>query len=522
MADAAQRRKLRQEMALKKQNHKDNNTKLLETYSYYNRDNALLPKLEKMLKDEAVVFKPRDTKTIYDKITKNDKKFGSELIKLIESFINLGKSRRMDTNSLKHLLSKNPNSKSDFMLERQKIFLQFALPILDKYDRVLKERNEIDFNDMINRAADEIQNQKPNYKYIIIDEYQDISFSRFNLIKAIRELSGAKLIAVGDDWQSIYRFAGSDVSLLRNFEKHVGKHEKLLIEQTYRNSQQLIDITSRFILKNKSQLPKSPTSKKEMLQNPIKLVGYEPNTIEQTFLNQIRQLVEKYGNKPILVLGRHSFDIDDLIKVTQNNSVKYIERSNKLQVKGFEDVDIKFLTIHKSKGLEADNVIILNLKNHLLGFPNKMTDDPILSLLLNDDEEYRFAEERRLFYVALTRTKNEVLLFVPSDISIFASELISDINYLTTIENGTLTSANCPYCQTGKLVIRTNPIQAKQFLGCTHYPICNETYNDIKILDNALLCKSCQSGFMVSRSGRFGEFLGCTNYPKCTETIKLS
>lgn len=510
-------------MQIKRQAHKENNTKLLETYSFFNRDKVLLQKLREMLEKENVSFKPRDPKSIYKKVTDNDERFGKEIIKLIESFINLSKSRRLNYNLLNNLFSDISKAKSDFILERQKIFLQFVLPILSKYDNTLKERKEIDFNDMINQATDIIKENKPEYKYqyVIIDEYQDISFARFNLIKEIRDLSGARLVCVGDDWQSIYRFAGSDISLFSNFEKYVGKNEKLLIEQTFRNSQSLIDITSKFIQKNTKQIQKNPKSKKEPLEDPVKFVHYEQDTIEDTFINEIQRLVNKYGNKPILVLGRHSFDINDLIKLTSNNRIKYIENSDKIEVKGFEDVDIKFITVHKSKGLEADNVIILNLKNHLLGFPNKMTDDPILSLLLSDDEEYRFAEERRLFYVALTRTKNEVVLLIPSDASLFADELLTDNNYLLTSTDGKLKTTNCPYCQTGKLVIRQNSTNATQFLGCSHYPNCNQTFNNIEILENSILCPYCRSGFMVKRSGKFGNFLGCTNYPKCKNTINL-
>lgn len=512
-----------EEMQIKRQTHRENNTKLLETYSFYNRDKVLLQKLREMLVKENVSLKPIDHQSIYKKLTDNDERYGKEIIKLIESFINLSKSRRLNDKSLNSLYSDKSNVRSDFMLERQKIFLQFVLPILEKYDDVLNERKEIDFNDMINQAVDLIDINKPEYKYqyIIIDEYQDISFARFNLIKRIRDLSGARLVCVGDDWQSIYRFAGSDISLFSNFEKYFGKNEKLLIEQTYRNSQSLIDITSKFIRKNTKQIPKNPKSIKEPLEDPVKFVHYEQAAIEDTFINEIRRLVNKYGNKPILVLGRHSFDINDIIKLSTNNRVKYIEKSDKLEVKGFEEVDIKFITVHKAKGLEAENVIILNLKNHLLGFPNKMTDDPILSLLLSDDEGYSFAEERRLFYVALTRTKNEVVLLIPSDVSLFAVELLTDNIYLLTSIDGKLKTTNCPYCQTGNLVIRQNSTNATQFLGCSHYPSCNQTFSNIEILENSLLCPNCKSGFMIKRSGKYGNFLGCTNYPECRETIDL-
>jgi len=512
-----------EEMELKRETHKTNNTKLLETYSYYNRSNVLLDKLKEMLQNENVLFKPRDVKRIYTKVTDNDKNFGKEITKLIQTFINLSKSRQLNYDSITSLFLDRNKARNEFMLDRQKIFLKFSLQILKKYDNTLKEINEIDFNDMINQAADLIKENKPQYtyQYIIIDEYQDISYSRFNLIQEIRELSGARLICVGDDWQSIYRFAGSDISLFSNFEKYVGKYEQLFIEQTYRNSQSLIDITSKYIQKNKKQIQKSPKSKKEPLENPIKFVYYSQDNAEDIFINEIQALIDKNGRKPILVLGRHSFDINEFIKLKPNSKIKYYERTDKLEIKDFEDVDIKYITVHKSKGLEADNVIVLNLKNHLLGFPNKMADDPMLSLLLSDDEEYRFAEERRLFYVALTRTKNEVVLLIPTDTSLFAEELIKENDYLFTADNEKLSKTNCPYCQTGNLVIRLNAVKNNQFLGCSHYPSCNQTFSNIEILENTILCPNCKSGFMTKRSGKFGNFLGCTNYPKCTNTINL-
>lgn len=512
-----------EEMRWKREVHKTNNTKLLETYSYYNRNNVLLEKLKEILVNENVTFKPRDVKNIFKKVTDNDTHFGKEIAKLIETFINLSKSRQLDYDAITKLFSDRKKGLNSFMHERQVLFLQFALPILKKYDKTLKDTNEIDFNDMINLATDLVIQNKPNYTYqhIIIDEYQDISYSRFNLIKEIRNLSEARLICVGDDWQSIYRFAGSDISLFSNFEKYVGKYEKLFIEQTYRKSQALIDITSKYIQKNTKQIPKNPKSKKEAIENPIKFVYYSENNAEAVFINEIEALINKVGKKPILVLGRHSFDINEFIKFTPNSRIKYNERNDKIEIKEIKDIDIKYITVHKSKGLEAENVLVLNLKNHLLGFPNKMTDDPMLALLLSDDEAYRFAEERRLFYVALTRTKNEVVLLIPRDPSLFAEELVAENEFLLSTNNEKSSKTNCPYCQTGHLVIRQNPLKNNQFLGCSHYPSCNQTFNNIEILENTLLCSSCKSGFMTKRSGKYGMFLGCTNYPRCKNTINL-
>lgn len=475
-----------EEMGKKRRTHLEKGTKLLETYSYYNKNNELIDKLKEILDAEGVKFSPRDSREILNRLTNNNQNFGKEINKLIETFIKLSKSRRLGEVDLNELYSRETIFKNQFMQERYKLFLQFSIPILKKYNDILKERNEIDFNDMINQATDLITKNKADFtfKYIIIDEYQDISFSRFKLIQQIRDISSARLTCVGDDWQSIYRFAGSDISLFSNFEKHVGKFELLLIEQTYRNSQSIINISANFIKKNKKQISKNPISQISDKYKPIKFIGFTSENLEEKFINEVEYLVDKYGNEPILVLGRHNFDIKNLIIQNGDSRVKYIERSGKLVVVGFEHVDIKFLTVHRSKGTEAKNVIILNLSNNLMGFPNKMTDDPILSVLLSDYEDYRFAEERRLFYVALTRTKNEVLLFLPPDTSIFADELLNDNDYLLTNVHGMPKANICPYCRTGKLVLKKNSRNGDNFLGCSHYPACNQTYNDFNILND--------------------------------------
>jgi DNA helicase-4 len=512
------------EMRLKQQKHRQYNTKLLETYSYFNRNNILLDKLKEMLIKEGVKFAPVSEKKVYEKVVSQDETFGNELHKLISSFINLSKSRKTSIDNLRAIFADRKSNVNEFMHSRQNLFLDFILPIIQKYDEKLKERDEIDFNDMINLATDLITRNKTvqKYDYIIIDEYQDISVARFELIKQIRELSDAKLVCVGDDWQSIYRFAGSDVSLFSDFGKFVGEFETLLIEQTYRNSQQLIDISARFIQQNPQQIKKKPVSLKR-LDAPIKYTQYEHNNVCRKLLDVIQQIVNQYGRKStVLLLGRHAFDIDEILELDRENYIKqYNEKTNELKIVGFEDVDIKFITVHKSKGLEADNVILLNVKNDLYGFPNKMTDDPILSLLLSDDEKCRFAEERRLFYVALTRTKNEVYLLVPEKKSLFVDEIAKYAGYLITDSYEKSELVNCPWCKTGKLVIRKNTQTNTDFLGCSHYPNCNQTYSNIEILNKPVLCPSCRSGFLTKRNGKFGDFLGCSNYPDCKKTINL-
>ena len=521
-------------MHKKRAKHHLYRTKLLETYSWYNRDNVLLNKLREMLEKSGVVFQPLSEQEIYHKIIKQDSSFGAEIINLITSFINLSKSRGLAANGLRKLME-DSETDDQFMNARRQLFLDFALPIIEKYDAALSARGEIDFNDMINQAANLVQQKgaAKAYDYIIIDEYQDISAARFKLITEIRQRSGARLVCVGDDWQSIYRFTGSDISLFSDFGKFVGEHEKLFIERTYRNSQQLIDISAKFIQQNPQQLAKNPKSSKQ-LDCPVEFVVYDQNNAFAVLVEQIRQIVAECGvGQHILLLGRHSFDLDYVICLRDNKGKvikdqlreevkRYNEATGELNIAGLEGVNITFITAHKSKGLEADNVIVLNLKNDLYGFPNKLTDDPIISLLLSAPEACRFAEERRLFYVALTRTRNKAYLLTPENESLFTKEIKRYSNYLVQGRYGESGLVNCPWCKTGRLIIRQNSQTGKSFVGCSHYPHCSQSYNNVEILSKPILCSSCRSGFLVRRRGKYGEFLGCTNYPECKQTLQLS
>ena len=521
-------------MHKKRAKHHLYRTKLLETYSWYNRDNILLDKLREMLEKSGVTFQPLSEQEVYHKIIKQDSSFGAEIISLITSFINLSKSRGLAANGLRKFME-DSETDDQFMNARRQLFLDFALPIIEKYNAVLSARGEIDFNDMINQAANLVRQKGITkvYDYIIIDEYQDISAARFKLIMEIRQRSGARLVCVGDDWQSIYRFTGSDISLFSDFGKFVGKYEKLFIERTYRNSQQLIDISAKFIQQNPQQLAKNPKSSKQ-LDCPMEFVVYDQDNAFAVLVKQIRQIVAECGvGQQILLLGRHSFDVDYVICQRDNKGKvikdqlreevkRYNESTGALILTGFENVDVKFITVHKSKGLEADNVIVLNLKNDLYGFPNKLTDDPIISLLLSAPEACRFAEERRLFYVALTRTKNKVYLLTPENESLFTKEIKRYSNYLVQGRYGESELVSCPWCKTGRLIIRQNGQTGKSFVGCSHYPHCSQSYNNVEILSKPILCSSCQSGFLVRRRGKYGEFLGCTNYPECKQTLQLS
>jgi DNA helicase IV len=516
-----------EDMAWKREFHKLNKTTLLETYSYYNKEGRLLIELEKVLKKHNVKFKEIDYMQIYKQVfERTNNKYFSEFKRLISTFIGLFKSNGYSVDHFDVILKEVMKIENLFLRERSRIFISIIEPIFIKYQEELKSSNQIDFNDMINLATSIVKDNKADlrYKYIIIDEYQDISVSRFNLIKEIINKTSAKLMCVGDDWQSIYRFAGSDIDLFTKFENYMGYYELLKIEKTYRNSQELINIAGSFVMKNQKQLKKDLRSDKHH-SNPIRILGYEKD-ICTAVKNAITEIVYGFGEEAeITILGRNNFDID-ILETNSNGEFKLVRGNGQVIVRyrKYPDLKINFLTSHRSKGLEADNVIVINLENKLLGFPNKISDDPILSLVLTDIDGFDFAEERRLFYVALTRTKNTTYLITPDKKqSTFVEELIKNfkIGYnFSTNEQTIKDNPNCPRCQKGHLVIRETLSDKKKFLGCTNYPQCDLTLNDIEIVNDQIKCRVC-GGYMTRRKGRFGEFYGCTNYPICENTLKI-
>lgn len=504
--------------------HKENGTILVETYSYYNTEGVLLDKLRDKLKGYDVKFEQVEYEKIYTNIiaTQEDKYF-KEIRKLIKTFIGLFKSSGYGLDGFEELRKDAINIENKFLRERSLLFLEAVRPIYINYEEMLKKEDEIDFNDMINQSTDIVKNGliEFKYKYIIIDEYQDISKSRFNLIKEIKSQTNAKLICVGDDWQSIYRFAGSDVGLFTNFEKHVGYYKLLKIEKTYRNSQELIDIAGKFVMENNKQLVKNLKSDKRNKQ-PIKMIEYLDDMVSAVD-NSIDNIVKEYGvNSNITILGRNNFDIKVLSDENSKGKYDYKEINKNAAIKSnkYPDLQINYLTAHKSKGLEADNVIIINLENKISGFPNQMVDDPVLDLVLTESDGFDFSEERRLFYVALTRTKNTAYLLVPKDkSSIFCDELAKEFSIsIECIDTTQVESPKCPKCMSGNLVKRRNAKGNSEFVGCTNYPMCDYTCNSVDTLDNVIICETC-NGYMVKREYNSEYFLGCSNYPYCKNTM---
>ena len=289
---------------------------------------------------------------------------------------------------------------------KEKYFLLIAFNLLLIYETELKSYRKFDFDDLLSNSTNIIKNNGlvKKYKYIIIDEFQDTSYTRYRLIKEIIDKTHSKIVVVGDDYQSIFGFTGCDLKIFVKFETIFLNSKVIKLENTYRNSQELIDVCSKFIMKNKIQIRKKLRSNR-CLNMPIKIV-YNSN------INNILD----HLNGTVMILGRNNNDIYRYL-----NDKMYFMSDKLIYIKN-KNLDIKYYTVHCSKGLEADNVILLNVIDDNLGFPNKIENEKILRYVSDGKE---IDEERRLFYVALTRTRNYVYLITEKNReSVFIKEII--------------------------------------------------------------------------------------------------
>lgn len=496
-------KKYRKEMNWKRKIHKKNNTILEETHSYEFRDNTINEKLNHIIQKYNITRHNIDYGAVYNSLRLNfTNKCFCGFIDFCITFINLFKSNGFKIEDIDNLTLPDSKMNIAFHKDRLIIFKKIIKNIIIEYERSLKDNNLIDFSDMIIeatniiKASHVIHNDKilemikektdivnndfiiHNYKYVIIDEFQDISYARSKLIKAIIDKTKAHLFCVGDDWQAIFRFAGSDIGIFLKFQEVFGNTQQMKISKTYRNSQDLINLASKFIQKNPNQIKKSLYSDNKC-NKPVRFYMYSNEYPYLAIEQAIDDFIKDNTGNDLMILGRTNFDKDilDKSKLFKNKKDKLVYVKN-------ENLNIEFLTAHKSKGLEADNVIILNFNNENLGFPNQIVDDPLLGLVLSVSDVYQYAEERRLLYVALTRTKNRVSLITNIyNSSVFLKDLEDDsytINIMTDGEKRL--PEQCPYCKTGYLIAKRNTRTQEQFFACTNFPICTYTRNDTSVL----------------------------------------
>ena len=515
--------------------HRKHNTNLIISYSQYNDGKSLIEHLENKLVLAGFELNKRDTKEVLLKLVGNEEnKYVWRLVKLITIFIQNFKIKGLQQQDFYSLLRTTENV-------RTKLFLEICHVIYNEYQNALDKEKCVDFEDMINDSARILREvadlkEKLAFKYIIVDEYQDISMQRFDLTKELSRVCDAKIIAVGDDWQSIYAFSGSDITLFTRFASSMGYAKELIIKNTYRNAQEVIDIAGNFIQKNANQIKKTLYSPHH-IKDPVVVMTYSDDydknkklglqgVLEQRAEAVVKSIEHILSNKinsqkdhTILLIGRYNFDAE---RIGGTPYFTYDSLNNVIICNKYPKIKLEFLTAHSSKGLGFDDVIIINAIDHVYGFPSQIEIDPVLQLVIKVDASIEYAEERRLFYVAMTRTKNRVYIVAPEKkTSEFVTELIED--YDNVVLNGELQENikefkhnTCPICGY-PLTLKYKPSYGLKLYICTNEPeACGFMTNNLrgdKLCINK--CPKCIDGYMIVKGTKRNEesvFLGCTNY----------
>ena len=396
----------------KKAAHEKFGTKLLTTSSADFHYSDIREKLKTLLEKADVSIQEKTDAELYDMVLPPNSKHEKAFIRLVVTFVTLIKSSCKSVDEVLRQTKNAGDERSTFIIKN--IFQ----PVYKRYIEELANINQIDFTDAILQATDICRSSHPvKYDYIIVDEFQDISVDRYNFLKVLREGNPpAKLYCVGDDWQSIYRFSGSDMALFNQFSDYFGQTEINKIETTYRFGEPLVSLSSQFIQRNEAQIKKNIHPFNPQVKTELQFCDYE----RRDYCNVIGQLVASIPlDKSVFLLGRYSFD--DYYLSFMYKSVK--EGNRFFYIIG--DRKIEFLTVHKSKGLEADYVIILQCNKDTYGFPSLVSDDPVLNYVLTKSDQYPYGEERRLFYVAITRAKVKTyILYDRRFPSVFVDEFL--------------------------------------------------------------------------------------------------
>ena len=529
--------------------HHQHGTELIYTFSSYQDHRGLEDHLREVLLHAGFVFNPRDPGTVVDRILKEDQNYKVEkLVNLLGRFLQNFKTCGFGEKDFDRMRRSTDNV-------RTHVFLEIAQACYLEYERVLREQGMVDFADMINESArvlKDVEHQRIQlpFEYVIVDEYQDISRQRFDLVQALRNATSARILAVGDDWQSIYAFSGSDITLFTHFREKMGYAAVLRIENTYRNAQEVIDVAGNFIQKNPEQIQKTLHSPKS-IHDPILIFPYSTrgrrngedrrsgeNYALSAAVERILETIRTYAQEEgvnwgeILLLGRYGYDGE---RLERSGLFEYERRGGRVRSVKYPDMSLTFMTAHSSKGLGYDNVIILNGKNAVYGFPCKVEQDPVLNLVEHQDRSMDYAEERRLFYVALTRTRNRVYLTTPEDApSEFLLEIASQDPRVRVMgdwfpgkKGPTFPGRACPVCGFPLQLRYREGLGLRLYMCTNEQEVCGFMTNDLAGGKHSIRkCDACQDGYLIVKRGPNGKpFLGCTewkpNRKGCNRTVSL-
>lgn len=504
--------------------HTECDTRLISTYHYNWVEGKLFSELHRQLLEFGVEFKPLTSTELLNAL--NEKEMFTHWAKKLRDALKAIRAEQLTDEDIEHRLESASVPRSQLYAE--------TLSILRKdYIDELRGNHEIDFDDMIIEAANAVRRHryKPSWKFILVDEFQDISESRMTLVRALVE-EGEKpsLMAVGDDWQSIYRFNGGKLELTTRFEQLVGTHSRTTLQKTFRYNSSIAETAGRFVMKNPEQYTKHIHSHEQVKDPQVFILDATPSDIanNSNMGEQAAKVATKIReNDPegeILVLARYNYLLDDAR-----------EELNKLKIKR----NVRFLTFHGSKGLEGDYSIILGLVKKRMGFPNEQKNDELVDALLPAVDGFEHSEERRLMYVALTRARKKAYLITDSSApSVFVKELMEP-EYNVHIVSASLKFLNrnrfkCPNCKTGFFDRKISQYQDKNNNTRFYYQcstsICGYTAREcgdckaptideegLRVCANkkcgstTKICPKCGRD-MKLRTSEYGDFYGCSGF----------
>lgn len=431
----------------KREVHKRNNTKLVQLTFEDLKTRTLLSKLRKELLSLNVHFKPKTYEEVL--LRANSLGYQSRFLSTSKAFLERARANNDKTADLFLRAGEDPRSIS---------FLRVFETLRSSYEEELRNKGGIDFADQIHLAIAALRNTDIPFTHsqLLVDEFQDISKDRMSLLDAIRSKKPElEITYVGDDWQAINRFAGSDVDIMKRLSKRDFQRKVIALSDTFRLPQSLANFSSRFISKNPLQIKKRIIGRPDQGHTSLYIHW---DTSQNDPINNLKHVIRQIGSdasdpsKKLQILSRYSHNKPEMF-----------------QVKPLWAGPIEIRTIHSAKGLEAHYVIVMDVVQDYFGFPSTIEDDPVLALVKPSEEDYEFSEERRVFYVALTRAKIACHLISPIELpSLFTTELLKD-GVGTHLGLDDSKNRVCPLCKSGRLYA------AKNGSGkvCSNTPLCS-------------------------------------------------
>jgi DNA helicase-4 len=404
----------RKGMEWKKDQFKKHKHRLLETFHYQWAEGSLDAELKRQLEANHVVFKEMTKEEVLARI-RNLIPREDSLHELMFSFISKAKTNGLTIGDIRSRLAQGNWGR------KSRTFASLMIPVWEKYESLLKENDMMDFTDMINCALQVVKHdsQTPRYSHILIDEFQDITDPQLELVKRLLDDGpDSTLFCVGDDRQNIFSFAGSNIYNILQFDDAFPYSEKTTLSTNYRCPKNIVEASDSIANLNKHQLARRVASASNA-QHPLRLVemsgsGALPSYEDwefQTAKSLLEQLLKsKKPDEEVMVLSRTNQPLDRL----------------KLEFPNHESSRLRFLTIHSAKGTEADHVLLLACISGRNGFPSEIGNQDVFDIVKKNQEREndKLEEERRLFYVALTRCKNQFYLFTSGKAkSRFVSEI---------------------------------------------------------------------------------------------------